>query len=186
MQSQLSLLVYNSGLLYTFITHKHDTLAMLTPSKYITREGYDSLERELYQLWKVERPAITLSVQAAAAQGDRSENAEYTYGKKRLREIDRRVRYLNRRLDGMTIVDRPPDNPERVFFGAYVTVTNNQQQRFRWRIVGPDELDPATCYISIDSPVARALIGHRVDDCINITLPDSEVCYTIICIEYAH
>ncbi len=157
---------------------------MPRPSKYITRAGYDALERELYQLWKVERPAITQSVREAAAQGDRSENAEYIYGKKRMREIDRRVRYLTKRLDGMTIVDQQPDDPSRVFFGAWVTLEDAKGETYRWRLVGPDEFDAAPGYISIDSPMARALLKHQVDDEIVVRLPESRKTYTIVAIDY--
>jgi transcription elongation factor GreB len=154
------------------------------PSKYITRAGYDALNQELYQLWKVERPQVTQSVQEAAAQGDRSENAEYTYGKKRLREIDRRVRFLTKRLDGMVVVDRPPDDRTRIFFGAWVTLTDASDTACRWRLVGPDELDPRRGYISIDSPMARALLGKCVAEDILLTLPENRKRYTIRAIEY--
>lgn len=156
----------------------------MTASKYITRAGYDSLERELYQLWKLERPQVTQSVQEAAAQGDRSENAEYIYGKKRLREIDRRVRHLTRRLDGMTIVERPPNDPERIYFAAWVTLSDDSGQQHRWRLVGPDELNPTKGYISIDSPVARGLLGHRKGDSVHIDLPEGQSRYSIEKIEY--
>src|SRR5580698_3651475 len=106
-------------------------------SKYITRSGAGRLRRELDELWREERPKVTLAVQAAAAQGDRSENAEYTYGKRRLREIDRRVRFLRRRLAGMVIVDRPPEDRGRVFFGAWVQLEAGDGVRSRYRIVGP-------------------------------------------------
>src|SRR5688572_3371759 len=122
---------------------------------YITPEGELALKDELHYLWKVERPKVTQSVTEAAAQGDRSENAEYTYGKKRLREIDRRVRFLRKRLDGMVIVERPPTDPRRVFFGAWVSVEDDDGNVARHRIVGPDEFDAAPGYISMDSPLGR-------------------------------
>jgi len=156
----------------------------MSSAKYITREGYNRLEQELRQLWKEERPAITKSVQEAAAQGDRSENADYIYGKRRLREIDRRVRYLTQRLDGMTIVDRLPDNPDRIYFGAWVTVEDQNGQTHRWRIVGADELDPSQGHISIDSPVARALLGHHEDDEVTVATPQGKTRYTVTLIEY--
>src|SRR5690242_21789625 len=112
-------------------------------SKYITPEGARRLRAELEQLWREERPRVTQAVAAAAAQGDRSENAEYTYGKKRLREIDRRVRFLRKRLDGMTIVDKPPSDPKRVYFGAWVTLEDDDGKQTKYRIVGPDEFDMA-------------------------------------------
>jgi transcription elongation factor GreB len=112
-------------------------------SKYITPAGAARLRAELDALWRVERPQVTLAVQAAAAQGDRSENAEYTYGKRRLREIDHRVRFLRKRLEGMTIVDKPPTDQDRVFFGARVTLEDAQGIERCYRIVGPDEFDAA-------------------------------------------
>src|SRR3954470_15607998 len=133
-------------------------------SKYITPEGARRLNKELDELWKVERPRVTQAVSEAAAQGDRSENAEYTYGKKRLREIDRRVRFLRKRLDGMIIVDKPPSDPKRVFFGAWVTLEDEDGVEHRHRIVGPDEFDQAEGYISMDAPLARALMRRALDD----------------------
>src|SRR5262245_29389976 len=112
-------------------------------SKYITPEGERRLREELEQLWRVERPRVTQAVSEAAAQGDRSENAEYTYGKRRLREIDRRVRFLRKRLDGMVVVDQRPSDPRRVFFGAWVSIENENGDVARYRIVGPDEFDIA-------------------------------------------
>lgn len=157
---------------------------MPVPSQYITREGYNALNQELQQLWKVERPQVTQSVQEAAAQGDRSENAEYTYGKKRLREIDRRVRFLTKRLDGMTVVDQAPDDTSRIFFGAWVTVEDDEGASFRWRLVGPDEIDTKRGYISIDAPMARALLKHQVDDEVKVELPGGSRFYTITSITY--
>src|ERR1700748_2742081 len=110
-------------------------------SKYITADGARRLKAELDELWRVERPRVTQAVSEAAAQGDRSENAEYTYGKKRLREIDRRVRFLRKRLDGMVMADKPPSDPRRVFFGAWVSVEDDEGEVSRYRIVGPDEFD---------------------------------------------
>src|SRR3954468_2045543 len=110
-------------------------------SQFITPAGAARLGQELDALWRVERPRVTQAVSEAAAQGDRSENAEYTYGKKRLREIDRRVRFLRKRLDGMIVVERPPSDPKRVFFGAWVSVEDDAGDLSRYRIVGPDEFD---------------------------------------------
>ena len=109
------------------------------------------------------RPQVTQAVSEAAAQGDRSENAEYIYGKRQLREIDRRVRFLRQRLDGMTVVDQPPSDPTRVFFGAWVTLEDDDGEEVEYRIVGPDEFDAAKGYISMDSPLGRALMrkAHR-------------------------
>ena len=153
-------------------------------SKYITPAGAARLRRELDQLWRVERPQVTQSVQAAAAQGDRSENAEYTYGKRRLREIDQRVRHLRQRLDGMVIVEQPPSDPRRVFFGARVTLVSPDGAQRRQRIVGPDEFDAAPDYISMDAPLARALLGRRLDDEVRVELAAGPVSYTSVGIEY--
>src|ERR1700754_668793 len=127
-------------------------------SQYITPQGAQRLQDELDELWKRERPKVTQAVSEAAAQGDRSENAEYTYGKKRLREIDSRVRFLRKRLDGMKVVDQPPADRGRVFFGAWVTLAREDGTETRYRIVGPDESGAAESYISMDSPMARALL----------------------------
>ncbi len=153
-------------------------------SKFITPAGAARLRAELEQLWRVERPQVTLAVQAAAAQGDRSENAEYTYGKRRLREIDRRVRHLRARLDGMVIVDRPPADRGRVFFGARITLETASGELRRHRIVGPDEFDAAPGCISMDAPLARALLGRRLDDEVSVDLASGAVTYTIVGIEY--
>jgi transcription elongation factor GreB len=123
-------------------------------------------------------------VAAAAAQGDRSENAEYTYGKRRLREIDSRVRHLRRRLDGMTVVDQPPSDPQRVFFGAWVTLEDEAGLRQRYRIVGPDEFDREPEYISMDAPLARALLGKALDAEIRLQTPDGPRHYVIVDVQY--
>lgn len=153
-------------------------------SKYITPAGAARLRAELDALWRVERPQVTLAVQAAAAQGDRSENAEYTYGKRRLREIDQRVRFLRKRLEGMTIVGQPPADRERVFFGACVTLEDAQGIERRYRIVGPDEFDAAPDYISMDGPLARGLLGRRIDEEISVELATGSVTYMITDIAY--
>jgi transcription elongation factor GreB len=153
-------------------------------SQYITPAGAARLRAELDELWRRERPQVTAAVSAAAAQGDRSENAEYTYGKRRLREIDRRVRFLRGRLDGMTIVGEPPTDRGRAFFGARVTLETDEGTRHCHRIVGPDEFDMAPEYISMDSPLGKALMGHRVDDEIVLQLQHGPQTYTILAIEY--
>jgi transcription elongation factor GreB len=153
-------------------------------SSYITAEGAKRLREELDQLWTVERPRVTQEVADAAAQGDRSENAEYIYGKRRLREIDRRVRFLSKRLDVVTIVDEPPADAGRVFFGAWVAVEDEDGDEHEWRIVGADESDLKSGAISIDSPVARALIGKRVGDEVTVKVPKGDVVYTIAAIRY--
>src|SRR5579859_7722325 len=139
-------------------------------SKYITPEGLQRLREELDQLWRVERPKVTQAVSEAAAQGDRSENAEYIYGKRRLREIDSRVRFLRKRLDGMVTVDQPPSDPRKVFFGAWVSLESDDGKETRYRIVGPDEFDLAPDYISMDSPLGRALMRKGLDDEVTVEL----------------
>ena len=153
-------------------------------SQYITPAGHARLRAELDQLWRVERPQVTSAVSAAAAQGDRSENAEYTYGKKRLREIDSRVRFLRNRLDGMTVVENPPSDRRRVFFGAWVELEEDDGVIHRHRIVGPDEFDQAAGYISMDAPLAKALMGKTLDAQITLSVAGQERRYTIVGIEY--
>jgi transcription elongation factor GreB len=153
-------------------------------SKYVTPAGARRLQEELEQLWRDERPRVTQAVAAAAAQGDRSENAEYTYGKRRLREIDRRVRFLRRRLEGMVIVDQPPADPRRVFFGAWVQLEAEDGTQARYRIVGPDEFDMAPGYISMDSPLGKALLRRRIDEEISVETPGGSRLYLIVAIEY--
>lgn len=153
-------------------------------SAYITQEGAHALLAELKYLWKEKRPAVTETVREAAAQGDRSENAEYIYGKRQLREIDRRVRYLEKRLDVCTVVDRLPADKTRVFFGAWVTLEDEVGNVKEYRIVGPDELDHNPNYISIDSPVARALLKKQEGDEVIIRLAGGEKTYIIDAVEY--
>lgn len=146
----------------------------MAKTNYITRSGWQALDQELKYLWKEERPKVTQAVSDAAALGDRSENAEYIYGKRRLREIDRRVRFLTKRLEVLQIVDYHPSQDGKVFFGAWVELENEQGEAKQYRIVGCDEFDPAKQWISIDSPVARALIGKQVDDEILVTTPSGK------------
>jgi transcription elongation factor GreB len=153
-------------------------------SKYILPAGERRLRAELEALWRVERPQVTASVSAAAAQGDRSENAEYTYGKKRLREIDSRVRFLRQRLDGMVIVGQAPSHPERVFFGARVTVVGSDGAERRYHIVGPDELDLGPERVSMDAPLARALLGKSLDAEVVLELPGGPEAVRLVQIEY--
>ena len=153
-------------------------------SKYVTPEGSRRLRAELDHLWSVERPSVTLAVAEAAAQGDRSENAEYIYGKRRLREIDRRLRFLRERLHGMIVVSQPPADRSRAFFGAWVTVVDRSGVRRRHRIVGPDEFDQGAGYISMDSPLGRALLGKRVGDELEIQLPTGATRVTVTAIVY--
>ena len=153
-------------------------------SQYITPAGARRLHDELDELWRVERPRVTQAVSEAAAQGDRSENADYTYGKRRLREIDRRVRFLRKRLDGMVIVDQPPSDPRRVFFGAWVSLESEDGTVSRYRIVGPDEFDAAPGYISMDSPLARALMKKGLDDEVAVESPGGMRTFVVVNVEY--
>ena len=125
-------------------------------------------------------PAIT----AAAAEGDRSENAEYIYRKKQLREIDRRIHYLSRRLDVLEVIDRIPARQDKVFFGAYVTLQTETDETVRYRIVGADEIDPSRGYISVDSPLARALLGKACDDEVQVQLPAGSAQFILLEISY--
>jgi transcription elongation factor GreB len=158
-------------------------------SKYITPEGAKRLQDELDQLWHEERPRVTQAVSEAAAQGDRSENAEYTYGKKRLHEIDRRVRFLRKRLEGMTIIDSLAGlarrDPKRVYFGAWVQIENSAGI-LRWhRIVGPDEFDLESNYVSMDSPLGRCLMGKGEGDEVTVELPGGAATFTVAAVSYA-
>ena len=155
-------------------------------SAYITPAGAQRLRAELQQLWKVERPQVTATVHEAAKNGDRSENGDYIYGKKRLREIDSRVRFLTKRLENLTVVHQLPEDRSRVFFGAWVTIEDEQGQEQQYQLVGPDEFDVSRGQISVDSPLARALLGKLVDDEISIARPDTdgESLYWITAIEY--
>ncbi|MBI3570966.1 MAG: transcription elongation factor GreB [Gammaproteobacteria bacterium] len=154
-------------------------------SAYITPEGASRLRDELDYLWRVKRPQVTQAVSEAAAQGDRSENAEYIYGKKQLREIDRRIRFLQKRLDELVIVDRAPTDISRIYFGAWVRLATDRGETVEYRIVGPDEFDLEKGLISIDSPLARALLKKTVDDKVALRLPTGQMVYTILEIRYA-
>lgn len=153
-------------------------------SNYITREGWDILERELRFLWKEERPKVTQQVSDAAALGDRSENAEYIYGKKRLREIDRRVRFLTKRLDQLQVVYPSEQQYGKVFFGAWVTLLDEEGVEARYQLVGPDEFNLRENKLSIDSPMARSLIGKQVDDEVLVKTPSGEQYYEVLAIDY--
>ncbi|WP_211828874.1 transcription elongation factor GreB [Kistimonas asteriae] len=153
-------------------------------SFYITPEGYTTLKDELDYLWRTQRPQVTQAVSEAAALGDRSENAEYIYGKKLLRQIDSRVRFLRKRLDQLTVVTTLPEDTSRVYFGAWVTVEDGEGIETTWRVVGPDEFDLKNGLLSMDSPLARALMGKTIDDEIVILVEEKETCYCIISITY--
>ena len=151
----------------------------------ITRGGHDRLKAELDDLWRVKRPDVVRALAAAAAEGDRSENAEYTYRKKQLGEIDRRVRYLSKRVPALKVVDQAPADPDAVFFGAWIELERVETGELsRYRIVGPDETDAATGWISIDSPLARALLKKRVDDEVEAQLPGGPARFAIVAVEY--
>ncbi|WP_342631393.1 transcription elongation factor GreB [Marinobacter alkaliphilus] len=152
--------------------------------RYITPDGEQALREELQYLWKVKRPEVTQAVREAAALGDRSENAEYIYGKKQLREIDRRVRFLSKRLDELTVVDRLPDDQSRVFFGAWVTIEDDDGDEQTYRLVGGDEFDLAKGYLSINAPLARALIGKHLDDEVSVKTPEGWKTVVITGIRY--
>jgi transcription elongation factor GreB len=151
----------------------------------ITPEGIEKLQQELEQLWNVERPKVTREVADAAAQGDRSENAEYIYGKKRLREIDGRLRFLRKRIDSVVVV-QPGDvaDRERVFFGARVTLEDETGEERHYRLVGPDEFDAERGLISVNSPIGRALLGKHVDDAVTVQRPAGPAVYQIKGIVY--
>lgn len=153
-------------------------------SNYITPEGDKRLREELTWLWKVERPKITQSVSEAAALGDRSENAEYIYGKKRLREIDRRVRHLSKRLEVLTVVDKPPSDPNTIYFGAYVCAEDEAGNEQHFRLIGPDEIGEKAGYISIDAPLGRALLGKKIDSEVEISTPSGVRHWVVVGIRY--
>ena len=153
-------------------------------SPYITAEGAAYLTAELKQLWKVERPVVTDTVHEAAKNGDRSENGDYIYGKKRLREIDSRVRFLTKRLEELTIVDQIPANQNTVYFGAWVTLIDNDDNTQRYQIVGPDEFDISQQKISMDSPIAKALLKKQLGDEVLIITPNGDTLFYIEKIEY--
>ena len=151
----------------------------------VTREGHDRLKAELDDLWRVRRPEVVKALAAAAAEGDRSENAEYTYRKKQLGEIDRRVRYLSKRLEALRVVDAAPADREAVFFGAEVEVENvDNGDIATYRIVGPDETDAQRGWISIDAPLARAMLKKRADDEFEAQLPGGTVRFAIVEVRY--
>ncbi len=153
-------------------------------SNYITRAGADALQAELKHLWKVERPQVTEVVHQAALNGDRSENGDYIYGKRRLAEIDRRVRYLTKRLDEVTIVEDRPKDQSKVYFAAQVTIENEQGEQQAYQIVGPDEFDLKQNKLSMDSPLAKALLGKSLDDEFQWKNAEGELWYTIVDIRY--
>lgn len=153
-------------------------------SNYLTVEGETRLRQELDFLWRDERPKVTQQVSEAAALGDRSENAEYIYGKKRLREIDRRVRYLRKRLEDATVVKVLPSDTSKIYFGAWVELEDSSGDINLYRIVGPDEVGDKPGYVSMDAPLGRALLGRQVDDEITIVTPAGRTRYYVAKIRY--
>lgn len=153
-------------------------------SPYITAEGASRLREEARYLWRELRPEVVKALAAAAAEGDRSENAEYTYRKKQLGGIDRRLRYLGKRIDIMQIVDRPPADTSVIRFGALITLNSSAEGRVDYRIVGVDETDAGKGYISVDSPVARALLGKSVGDSTEVELPECSVHFEVTAVHY--
>ncbi len=154
-------------------------------SPYITAEGFDRLQAELAALWP-HRREVTKHLAAAAAEGDRSENAEYIYRKKELRGIDRRIRYLQKRLPLLQVVRDAPGDRERVFFGAHVVLEDEDGAELRLRIVGADEIEPGRNHISVDSPMARALLNRGLDDEVRVLTPEGERRYYVIAIRYGN
>ncbi|MGD8620204.1 MAG: transcription elongation factor GreB [Gammaproteobacteria bacterium] len=152
-------------------------------SPYITPAGYRTLAEELEALWQ-RRARVTRALAAAAAEGDRSENAEYIYRKKQLREIDRRIRYLQKRLPDLKIVNSAPTDTGKIFFGATVTLEDETGREVVYRLVGADEFDPARGWISIDAPLARALLAKKLDDEVRVSTPGGEVSFVIMAIHY--
>jgi transcription elongation factor GreB len=148
---------------------------MPSPPRYITPEGYRRLAEEHERIWTVERPRIVAEVEAAAALGDRSENAEYIYGKRKLRELDRRLRFLAERMDALTVVAPSPHPSGRAFFGAWVTVEHEDGAERTYRLVGPDEFDVALGRISVEAPLGRALLGKGEGDAVVVRRPAGAV-----------
>jgi transcription elongation factor GreB len=153
-------------------------------SPYITPEGHKHLSEELSYLWKIKRPQVTQAVAEAAAIGDRSGNAEYIYGKKQLRQIDYRIRFLSKRLSELIVVDRIPEDTSRVFFGAWVENEDSDGNVYRYRIVGPDEFDADRGFISIDSPMAKALLRRTEGEEVIVRRPDGTASFVVTSICY--
>lgn len=161
-----------------------DHFTLQRGSKYITPDGAEKLQQELTYLWKIERPQVTEKVSEAAKNGDRSENGDYIYGKRRLAEIDRRVRFLNKRLEELTIVYDKPKDANKVFFAAKVTLEDENGAETTYQIVGPDEFDLNQGKISMDSPLAKSLLGKKLDDEIEITVDGKKLLRFIVAITY--
>ena len=156
---------------------------MAKKSPYITQAGYEALREESAQLWKKRRRVVKI-LAAAAAEGDRSENAEYIYRKKQLREMDRRIRYLQKRLPELKPVSVPPQNTQRIFFGARVLLEDEQGEELSYRIVGADEFMPQKNWISVDSPMAKALLGKALDEEVEVHTPAGKKQLLVLEISY--
>jgi transcription elongation factor GreB len=151
----------------------------------ITRDGFERLKAELDHLWHVRRPEVVKALAAAAAEGDRSENAEYIYRKKQLGEIDRRARYLSKRIPSLKVAESVPSDRSKIFFGARIELENDETAEIlRYRIVGPDETDAKRGWISIDSPLARAALKKRADDEFSAELPNGAAQFTVLAVDY--
>ena len=150
----------------------------------ITPDGHRRLKDKLDELWRLRRPEVVRALAAAAAEGDRSENAEYTYRKKQLGEIDRRVRYLSKRLQNLRVLDTVPTDPSAIFFGAWFRIEDERGDEHEYRIVGPDETDAALGWISVDSPLARAALKRRVDDEFEAELPGGRMRFAVVAVRY--
>ena len=159
-------------------------MTKINVSPYITPDGHKHLSEELSYLWKIKRPQVTQAVADAAAMGDRSENAEYIYGKKQLRQIDSRIRFLTKRLSELIVVDRIPEDTSRVFFGAWVEIEDSDGNVYRYRIVGPDEFDADRGFISIDSPMAKALLRRTEGEEVIVRRPDGTASFVLTSICY--
>ncbi len=159
-------------------------VANKTRPAYITPEGYRRLSDELAYLWKEKRPLVTQAVAEAAAMGDRSENAEYIYGKKQLRQIDSRIRFLSKRLSELTVVDRTPDDTSKIYFGACVDIEDEGGNKYSYRIVGPDESDADKGFISVDSPMAKALLRKSEGDEITVSRPNGTATFYVTSVKY--
>jgi transcription elongation factor GreB len=174
---------------YHMVLAGHDMSRYRPPapkrSNFITPEGARALRHELRVLWREKRPAVAQSVAEAAAQGDRSENAEYIYGKRQLADIDRRVRFLRKRLDGIRVVDRVPDDTSKVYFGAWFDLEDESQEIRSYRLVGPDEIDMDSHYVSLDSPLGSAVVGKSAGATVAVDTPRGQTSYTIRDIRYA-
>jgi transcription elongation factor GreB len=152
----------------------------MKPTRHITPQGFKKIAEEHERIWSVARPRVVAEVEAAAALGDRSENAEYIYGKKRLRELDRRLRELSERMDSLTVVEPKPHPSGRAYFGAWVTVEQEDGEERRYRLVGPDEFDVKLGFISVEAPLGRALLGKREGEVVLVQRPAGPVELTVV------